>query len=211
MNAYETVLEDLLAEDDEDFLEDEDDFELDDDLSERRRKRRPRRRPPRIRAGKTAQGRGFFKTQSQPRPVSSTSLQASLERVGKDIRTNAAAIKRLEAEAKAATAKLTTVNNTQDGVIRDLRSDLKKQTSSAQQQNQMNMLLPLLQKTPELEIRPGLDPTAQAAAQAIVGSVQVKKQDNTLALVLMMMASGQTGGPTNNMNMMLPMLLLMDK
>lgn len=211
MNGYESLFEDedLFVEADEDFLEEDESPEFDDDLSERRRRRRPRRRAPRIRAGRTASGRGFFKRAPSRQPVSSSSFQASLERVGKDIRTNAAAIKRLEAQAKTATAKLNAANNSQDTAIRDLRSDLKKQGGAAQQTNQLNMLMPLLQRTPELEAKPNVTPEE---AKTVLDKVQVKKQDMTLPLVLMMMASGQTGGAaSSNMNMMLPLVLLLDK
>jgi hypothetical protein len=215
MNIYDSVAEDedLFVEDDEDIAEylDEDIAEAfaeeEDEFSERRPRRRGRR-PPRIRAGRTARGRAFFKPRPSRAPVSTSTLQASLERVGRDIRTNAAAIKRLSGQVKSATAKLNSVNNTQDKSISDLRKDLKTQSNAAQQQNQLNMLLPLLQKTPELEARPGQD----VAAAPLLSSVQVKKQDTTLPLMLMMMASSQTGGAgASSMNMLLPLVLLLDK
>lgn len=211
MNGYELLFEDedLFVEEDEDLLEDDDSLEFDDDLSERRRRRGPRRRAPRIRAGRTASGRGFFKRAPSHKPVSSSSFQASLERVGKDIRTNAAAIKRLEAQAKSATAKLNAANNTQDTAIRDLRSDLKRQGGAVQQTNQLNMLMPLLQKSPELEAKPN---AKKEAVAMVLDNVQVKKQDMTLPLMLMMMASTQTGGTaSSSMNMMLPLILLLDR
>lgn len=214
MNIYDLFSEDedLFAEEDEDlgeYLAEDFDEDLTEEDEFGERKRRRGRRPPRIRAGRTARGRGFVKPKPSTKAVSTTTLQASLERVGQDIRTNAAAIKRLEAQAKSATAKLNAVNNTQDKNIADLRKELKTHGTSAQQQNQLNMLLPLLQKAPELEARPGQD----AGAAPILSAVQVKKQDTLLPLMLMMMASTQTGGAasSSNMNMLLPLVLLLDK
>jgi hypothetical protein len=213
MNIYDLLTEDedLFLEEDEDigeyFAEDIDEgFGEEDEFGERKRRRG--RRPPRIRAGRTARGRGFVKPKPSAKAVSTSTLQASLERVGQDIRTNAAAIKRLETQAKSATAKLNSVNNAQDKNIADLRKDLKTQNSGMQQQSQLNMLLPLLQKSPELEARPG----QEAGAAAVLSTVQIKKQDTMLPLVLMMMASGQSSGAgASNMNMLLPLVLLMDK
>lgn len=201
--------EDLFVEEDEDIDEDIDEsFSEEDEFGERRRRRG--RRAPRIRAGRTARGRGFVKPKPSRQPVSTSTLQASLERVGQDIRTNAAAIKRLESQVKSATTKLNSVNNAQDKSIGELRKDLKNQGGASQQQIQMSMLLPLLQKSPELEAKPG---APADDANAVLNNVQVKKQDMTLPLVLMMMASGQTGGAAgaSNMNMLLPLVLLMDK
>lgn len=213
MNIYDLLTEDedLFLEEDEDideyFAEDLDEgFAEEDEFGERKRRRA--RRAPRIRAGRLARGKGFVKPKPSSKAVSTATLQASLERVGKDIRTNAAAIKRLEAQAKTATAKLNSVNNEQDKNIAGLRKELKTQNAGMQQQNQINMLLPLLQKSPELEARPG----QEGAAGPVLSAVQIKKQDTTLPLVLMMMASGQSGGAgASNMNMLLPLILLMDK
>lgn len=215
MSIYE-----LMAEDDDGFVEEDEGiggyvaedvdeaFTEEDEFGERKSRRG--RRPPRIRAGRTAQGRGFVKPKPSRQPVSTATLQASLERVGQDIRTNAAAIKRLEAQVKSATGKLNSIDNVQDKNINDLRKELKNQGSSAQQQNQLNMLLPLLQKSPELEARPGGD---GETAQSVLSAVQIKKQDTTLPLIMMMMASSQSvgAGGSNSMNMLLPMVLLLDR
>ncbi|MBI4902282.1 MAG: hypothetical protein HY820_01520 [Acidobacteria bacterium] len=211
MIEYDVEDDELFAEDeesdDEYFVEDD---EADDDSSERRRRRRVRR-PPSIRVGRTGTGRNLVKRPVSKAPVTTASLQASLDRVGRDIRANAAAIKSLGSQVKSATERLTKENNRQDSAIADLRSDMKKQGGAASQQNQLNMLLPLLQKTPELEAKAGADPRVTAP---ILGSVQVKKVDNTLPLVIAMMGAmqpGSGGGAYGGMNMMLPMILLLDK
>lgn len=212
MSIYEMAAEDddVFVEEDEFLAEDVDEaFTEEDEFDERKRRRT--RRPPRIRAGRTAQGRGFVKPKPSRQPVTTATLQASLERVGQDIRTNAAAIKRLEAQVKSATSKLNSIDNVQDKSIAELRKELKNQSGASQQQNQMNMLLPLLQKSPELEAKPGAD---TETANDILGAVQVKKQDFTLPLIMMMMssqASATAGGANNSMNMLLPMILLLDK
>jgi hypothetical protein len=210
MSIYELMAEDddVFVEEDEYVAEDVDEaFTEEDEFGERKPRRG--RRPPRIRAGRTAQGRGFVKPKPSRQPVSTATLQASLERVGQDIRTNAAAIKRLEAQVKTATSKLNSIDNVQDKSINDLRKELKNQGSATQQQNQMNMLLPLLQKSPELEARPG----SGTEAGPILNAVQIKKQDSTLPLIMMMMASSQSAGAggANSMNMLLPMMLLLDR
>lgn len=209
MSIYELMAEDddVFVEEDEYVAEDVDEaFTEEDEFGERKTRRG--RRPPRIRAGRTAQGRGFVKPKPSRQPVSTATLQASLERVGQDIRTNAAAIKRLEAQVKTATSKFNSIDNAQDKSINDLRKELKNQGSATQQQNQMNMLLPLLQKSPELEARPG-----STNAGEILSEVQIKKQDSTLPLIMMMMASSQSAGAggANSMNMLLPMMLLLDR
>ena len=215
MSNYDIEMEDedLFVEEDDDAVEyfaedlEDEDFAEEDEFGERKRRRA--RRAPRIRVGRTARGRGFVKPKVSRQPVSTATLQASLERVGRDIRTNAVAIKRLAGQAKNATSKLTSVNNNQDRIISDLRKDLKNQSSQTQQQNQLNMLLPLLQKSPELEARPG----QEGSAASVLSAVQIKKQDAMLPLMLMMMASGQGGGSgaSNMNNMLLPLILLMDK
>jgi hypothetical protein len=217
MNGYSRMVEDDEAfgeaYDDEYFVE-SDDEASDDEFSERRGRRggASGRRPPNIRVPKTGTGRNFVRQPASKEPVTTASMQASLERVGADIRANAAAIKELGAQLKSATANLTAVNNKQDAAIADLRSDFKKAGSAASQSNQMNMLLPLLQKNPELEST-GVGDTALAGN--VLTSVRVKKQDTTLPLIIMMMGymqPGASGGNSNQMgNMMLPMLLMLDK
>lgn len=217
MIDYETLLEDDEYLEDFDDGEDEDLFDYDDDgdysddgFGERRRRRRRRRRAPRIGRPRTARGRGFVKPRGSKAPVSVSTLQASLERVGKDIRTNATAIKSLGLQVKSATKKLNDENNRQNSAISDARSDLKKHVAAAAQTNQLNLLLPLLQKSPELEPRPGGDGDD---AKKTIANVQIKKQDNTTALVIAMMASQQTGGASagGGLNTMLPLILLLDK
>lgn len=208
MIEYESMVEDdeIFGEDDESYFVEDD--ESDDDFAERRR-RGGGRRPPRIRVGRTGTGKNLMTKTAPKGAVSTASLQASLERVGRDIRANAAAIKSLGEQVKTATSNLTSVNNKQDASIADLRADLKKQGGASSQQNQLNMLVPLLQKTPEIELRPGGD---AESGNAVIRNVQVKKQDNTLPLLITMMGSMQPGaGGNNQMNMMLPLLLLIDK
>lgn len=225
MNAYEDyAFEDAdLFEDEDDDDDDDTEFDTDEplgldddavedsgDFDEARLRRRSRRRAPRIRVGRTARGNRLrLKGPPSRRPASRSAVQSSLGRVGKDIRTNAAAVKRLAAQAKSATVKLNRVNNAQDKTISALRSKLRKHTAAAQQQAQMNMLMPLLEKSPELEARPGANPDVSVP---LLNAVQIKKQDNTLALIMMMMASNQSSeGSSSGMNMMLPMILMLDR
>jgi hypothetical protein len=214
MTAYDAMLEDdeFFGEDDESddeyYLEDD---ESDDEAAERRRRRPRGRRPPRIRVGKTGTGRNLAARPATgtKAPVTSASLQASLERVGRDIRANAAAIKNLAAQVKTATANLTSVNNKQDAAIADLRSDIKKQGGAYAQSSQLAMLAPLLTKSPELEIKAGAN---TEHANRVLADVQVKKIDNTLPLIIGMMGGMQPGAAGGSqMNMMLPMLLLLDR
>jgi hypothetical protein len=216
MNGYSIVEDDEIfgedeESDDEYFVEED---ESDDEFSERRRGRKAGRRPPKIRVPRTGTGKNLVKQPASKAPVSTASLQATVDRIGADIRANAAAIKDLGAQLKSATSNLTAVNNKQDSAIADLRSDFKKFGGATAQTNQLNMLLPLLQKTPELEATGGGN--TQLAGDVIT-SVRVKKQDNTLALMIMMMGYMQPGTPgassnqMSSMNMMLPMMLLIDR
>ncbi|HEU4364167.1 MAG TPA: hypothetical protein VFT13_01745 [Candidatus Krumholzibacteria bacterium] len=217
MSTFESLLEDdeLLSEDE---LEDFDDalfegiesFGEYDELGERRRRGKSRR-PGRVRPGKLPQGRGYV----QPRPTGAyatqAQLQAGLARVGKDIRTQGDVIKRVTAQVNKVNSDLGVVNARQDSEILALRKGVKKVDDSSKNQAQLTMLLTLLQKAPELEAKPNLTPEQKAAADVVVGITQHKKQDNTLPLMMMMMGSGGLGGSDNSMNMMLPMLLLLDK
>jgi hypothetical protein len=218
MSPYETLLEDdeLLFEDDledyEDsaFIEDIDESftESDDEFAERRGRRRSRK-PRRVKTGPTGRGRGYVKPRPNSQYATQAQLQAGLARVGKDIRSNGEAIKRVVAQINKVTTDIASVNNRQDAELTAARKEIKKHNESAKNQSQLPILLTLLAKSPELEARPGAD---TVAAGAVINNVQIKKQDNTLPLMIMMMAGGMGGGSSDNsMTNMLPFILLMDK
>jgi len=219
MSPYGSVLEDeeLIFEDelediDESAFEDTDESFEDDGFSERRRGRRSRR-PGRVRVGPTPQGRGYVKPRLNGGFATQAALHAGLARVGRDIRANGEAIKRAVAQVNKVTADIGTVNARQDTEISDLRKEIRKGGDAGKNQGQLMMLLTLLQKPPELEAKSNLTAAQKTAADTALGLFQVKKQDNTLPLIIMMMGAGGLGGgsSSDSMSMMLPLLLLMDK
>ncbi len=224
MNGYDVDLleldEDLSLDDDfeydDEMMAEDDDLEAilesveedDDDASERRRRRRRRRRPTRVRAGRV--GRGRFRVRRPKSAVGAT--QSQLRQLSKSVAANGQAIKRVTVQINKANKTLSAANARQDSDIASLRRTVKKQQDAFNSSQQLSLLLPLLQKSPELEAKPNLSATDQANASTVLNSVQLKKQDNTLPLLLMMMGTQMGGGSSGNqMNMMLPLILLMDK
>lgn len=148
------------------------------------------RRPMRVGPGRVASGKGLFR----PRPVTNkfvtqAQLEAGLSRVGKQIQVNSDAIKKVSAQTTKITADLTSATNRLDKQVSEVKKEVKKQS-------EMTLLLTLLQKAPELEARPGADPEA---ANAVLGSVQVKKQSNLLPILLLSGSGGLGGGDSSNM------------
>ncbi len=214
MNPYGLLLEDdELAFENE--LESFDDalFESTDPLAEfDERKRGRSRRPGRVQAGRTPEGRGYVTPRPNGTFATQAQLQAGLARVGKDIRDHGLLLKNVTAQVNKVTADIGTVNSRQDSEIIALRKGVKKVDESGKSQGQLAMLLMLLQKSPELEPKPNLTDEEKEAAEATLDLIQPKKTDNTLPLIMMMMATSSSGGSSDNsMNMMLPLVLLMDK
>lgn len=186
MNGIAYALED------EELFEDEEDFddafaesdELEDFL-ERRRRRRPRR----IRHGKTGKGTGLFRPRPSGQYVTQTQLQAGLNRVGKQIQTNAESIKKVTAQANRINSELGATTTKLGKEVGELKKEVKKQAETS-------LLLTLLQPQPELETK---NPAATVDnAGEVVGNVQIKRQSNLLPLVLLS-SSGGLGGGDNNM------------
>lgn len=211
MNQYEAILEDdeSLTEDDLENLDAWSAEDLDEAFGNGSLPQSRLRRPGRIRVGKTPEGRGYLRPRSIGGYATQAQLHAGLAKVGQDIRANGEAVKRVAAQINKVTGTIGAVNARQDKEIAVLRKDLKKTDEAGKNQNQLGMLLTLLQKAPALEATPTAD---KASADRILTQVQVKKQDNMLPLMVMMMAgSSGFGGSDNSMNMLLPMFLLLDR
>jgi len=195
MNGYdieEDDLDSIFEEDDLDELEEllENFGEEDDDLAERRRRRRRRVSP--------ARGTGLFRPKPTKGFVTQTQLKAAMARVGKDIRKNAMAIKKVNTSINALSAR-------QERDTRQLRKDLQKS-------NQMSLLTLLLQKPPTVELTKSPVMTVESPSQRIdvVTDVKLKEEDNTLLLLLAFMGQG-TGGGLSGDNLPLLLIALKDK
>ena len=198
MNGYEYALES-----DEMFESDESDeaYDESDELAERRRP--GGRRPPRITPGRTGTGAGLFR----PRPTNGAKyatqaqLEAGLARVGKQISANSESIKKVAAQANKINSELGAATNRLDKQVSELKKEVKKQAETS-------LLLALLQKQPELEIKTQpvvVPPPAGSQAGTLptvgeaVGTVTVKKQSNLLPLILLSGSGGLGGGDSSNM------------
>lgn len=204
MNGLLLEDEDLF-EDDSDLVEDEELFAEDDsDLAERRRnfnRRRGSMKTRPVRPGQLPAGKGLFKARPTGQYATQAQLQAGLNRVGAEIRKTAQAIKTMTAQINKNNSDLTAANNRQDTEIAKISSDLKKTGEGGKKQNEMFMLMSLLQKQPELEVK-----NAGAkidTSETVVNNVQIKKQDNLLPLLLMSGMGGMGGGDNNMMLMVL--------
>lgn len=189
-----------LFEDDSDLAEDEDLFAEDDpDLAERRRnfnRKRASMKARPVRPGQLPAGKGLFKARPTGQFATQAQLQAGLNRVGAEIRKTAQAIKTMTAQINKNNSDLTAANARQDSEIAKISSDLKKTGEGGKKQNEMMMLMTLLQKQPELEVKTGGN---AVAAKVITDNVQFKKQDNLLPLLLMSGMGGMGGGDNNMM------------
>lgn len=201
MNGYS--LDEDLFEDDSDLTGDEDLFaEEDSDLAERRRnfnRRRAAMKTKPVRPGQLPAGKGLFTPRPTGQYATQAQLQAGLNRVGAEIRKTAQAIKTMTAQINKNNSDLAAANARQDAEIARLSSDMKKTGEGGKKQNEMFMLMSLLQKQPELEVK-----NAGArieTSESVVNNVQLKKQDNLLPLLLMS-GMGGTGGGDNNMMLM---------
>lgn len=192
--------------DDEDFLgEDFDDEDFDDELAElledddearRRRRRRSRRRRP-VRTGR---GRGYYRPRTQPgKTVSQGQLQASLTRVQKDVRANAAAIK--------------TVNRRVDGVSAEqgrqaaaLKKEVvarKKETDKLKNNLQLATLLPMLSSGSTVTVTEDIKGTAPADGGAapilIPKDTKLQKAADSFSSMLPLLLLGDgLGGDSGN-------------
>jgi hypothetical protein len=169
---------DELSDDDLDYLED--DLDYDEELSERRR----RRAGPRIR------GRGYNRPRIAPTPVSQTQLQASMTRVGGDVR-------KLAAHSRTVGTR----------VARTQRE--------MQQSMQMMALLPLLTKPKTIELKTGVD-NLPAGTKVMVDDGDMMSM--MLPLLLMggmgggMTGQGQRPGAGGmDMMMVVALMMAMDK
>lgn len=211
MNPYALLESDELAFENE--LESYDDALLDStDLEFDERKRGRSRKPGRVQAGRTPEGRDYVTPRPNGTYATQAQLQAGLARVGKDIREHGLLLKNVTAQVNKVTSDIGSVNTRQDAEIVALRKGVKKVDESGKNQAQLAMLMMLLQKSPELEAKPNLTDDQKDAAEATLEVIQPKKTDNTLPLIMMMMATSSSGGGSDNsMNMMLPLILLLDK
>ena len=202
--------EDLIDPLDDGFGEDDDPFG-EGGYTERLFKRRKGRRGRKIRAGQVGRGQGLASQsgRSGGRYVTHPQFQAAVARIGKDIRRNGVATKRVVAQVNSFNKALADANKRQNEAIRKLRNDLKQQSQTA-------MMLTLMQPQPVLELVKGVNVDAAVADKTgeLLGQVQVKKSDNMLPLMMMMMGSGSSGssgssGGDNNNMMMLAMVMMM--
>lgn len=228
------LIEDLLDDEDdayefEDFddeldieawLEDDDAYVFgdDDDAAERRRQgkgfrsRRTRARPKQVRSGRVGRGRKLFpsKPGSSSKYVTQAQLKAGLDRVGKDIRTNGAAIKRVTTQVNKVNKDLLTSNAKQDKELTRLGREMTKQSERMKKQNEMSLLLTLLDKGPTITTEKAtivVDPTDATKNVEVVKSVDVKKENNLLPILLLGGLGGDSGGSGDN-NMLLLALAL---
>ena len=191
---------DLLEYDDEDFDDEDFDDELtalleDDDEARRRRRRRSRRRRP-VRTGR---GSGYYRPRTQTgKTVSQGQLQASLTRVQKDVRTNAAAIK--------------TVNRRVDGVSAEqgrqaaaLKKEVvarKKETDKLKNNLQLATLLPLLSGGSTVTVPADVTGKDAAGRDTILIAKDTKLQKAadsfSSMLPLLLLGDGMGGGDSNN-------------
>jgi hypothetical protein len=211
---YDTYLEEfpLLEEDDdddealEDFLDyyegEEDDD--DDEAAERRRRRRGRWR--RRRAPRRARGRSYYRRRPSRKLATKGQLKGGLTRASKDVKRNAAAIKKVN-------SRINSLGSTHSKDIKKLKKELKKSRDMA--------LFPmLLQTPPKLEVKTVEDtkgistpvkvttPSGEKEVypKEVVSTVSLKEQDNMLPLIMMMTMGGMGSGSDN---MMLPLMLIM--
>lgn len=189
MSVYELFLEDdeLFEDDGEADLDELAEDDPEDDLSERRRGRR--NRPMRVRAGKTARGKGYSPPRPSDRPVTQTQFRSAMERIGRDIRQNSESLKKVTAQINKNNARMASESSRQDKEIANLKKEIKKQ-------GETSMLLTLLTPTPKLV---AANPTAAVnTAGDVAGAVKVSPPDILLPLLLTGGLGGSGGGDSNN-------------
>lgn len=164
-------------------------------------------RPARINPGRTGRGTGLFR----PRPVNNNKyvtqgqLEAGLARVGKQIAANSDAIKKVAAQANKINSELGATTAKLDKQVGQLKKDLN-------QQSQTTLMLTLLQGSPSLEAKPNLTPAQATTAASTLSTVQVKKTDLLLPLILLSGSGGGGGlGGGDNSNMLFLALALSGK
>lgn len=200
MNGSEYFLED------DEFFEDDGEADLDeffedepeDDPSERARGRG--RKLPRVRPGKTGTGKGY--TRGRPgggKFATRVELQAGLARVGKDIRQNSEAIKKVTAQINKTNSQLAAASSRQDKEIANLRKEMKKQSETS-------LLLTLL--TPQPKLVATDTKAAVATAEDVVKNITFSAPDLLLPLALSGGFGGSTGGDSNSLGASLPLLLI---
>jgi CRISPR/Cas system CSM-associated protein Csm2 small subunit len=186
MSIYELYLEDdeLFEDDGEADLDELAEDEPEDDLSERRR---PGRRPARVRPGKTAQGKGYSRSRPSGRPVSQMQFSAAMERIGRDVRQNSDALKKVSAQINRNNAQLAAANTRQDKEI----SGLKKEVQGIKKQSEIASMMSFL-SPPTLV---AADPNATiATASDIATKVKVSPPDILTLMLLGGLGSGSGSG-----------------
>jgi hypothetical protein len=194
MSVYELFLEDdeLFEDDGEADLDELSEDEPEDDLSERRRGRRSR--PSRVRPGKTARGKGYSPPRPSSRPVTQMQFQSAMERIGRDVRQNAEALKKVSAQINKNNAKISAENARHDKEISNLKKEMKRQ-------GETSMLLTLLTPTPKLT---AVNPTAAVnTAGDVAGAVKISPPDILLPLLLTQGGLGGSGGGDSNNTLLL--------
>ena len=200
-NGYETYLEDddleLDAFEEFDFDDDLEDFieDEDDDFAERRR-RRGRRRRRRWRTPRRARGRGYYRSRPSRRYVTQAQLKSALGKVQKDVRVNAAAIKKVNDRVNAVGSE----QSRQRRVLRKEIAQRKKEIKQLKESAQMSSLFSLL-TTRSLGETTSADTIGGVSIPA--GTKLAAAPDTMMALLPALM-SGSDGD-----NNMLPLALIL--
>lgn len=179
------------------FGEDEED---DSDFAERRRRRRGLRRR---RAPRTARGRGYYRQRPSNKYVTQAQLQTALAKVGKDVKTNAAAIKTIN-------GRINTLSSEQSRQAAALKKEIKdRKAESAKLKNniQMATLLPLLTK----KSLPATASEGTIGGTTVPAGTKIATEGDTLSTLLpifLLSGSGGMGGMGDDSNMLLLALAL---
>jgi len=195
-------------EDDDDDDDDDDDEELialesGDDVEFRRAIKRIRNRRKRRRNKKTAKGRGYFKRQLRRGFVTKKQLQASLSRVGKDVRRNALAIKSNDRDIARNASRISTVskvNRAQTKALAKIRKDME-------QQQQMALLMTLLDSGKKTY---SVEDVKRTGSEITEVKLEEKGDSLTKLLPLLMTSGGMGGGSGGLTSNPLMLIVLMD-
>lgn len=190
MNAVDFLdYEDAEAYDDND----EDTDEAFDESDEEARAGRRRRAVP------TARGRGYTMPRVSRNYVTQPQLQASLSRVGADIRRNSAAIRTVGKRVDASNAK-------QDKSVSRLRGDLKRSSTMA-------MMMPLLMRPKTIKATSELVFKDSSGATALTipkdTAIQTESSDSLTTMLPFLLLGGGLGGGDDGKGMDSTMMMLM--
>lgn len=195
MNGY-VELEDLdaIAEMEDIEMDESDEGAEDIDILERRRRARRFRQPPR-----TAPGGGLFRPRPGPASsqyVTQTQLQAALQRVGAQIKTNGDAIKTLN-------GRVATLSSDVTRQAADLKKEQATRRREVKQLRDLSAILPLINQPTTVTLTQDVRGSVASGSAFTTGDVQLKAgtkvmtdTGDTLSLLLplMLFSGGGLGG-----------------